>query len=133
MPTLAPPTVPDSLADLPSLLRTADGSPLAATHCTGRSGAVDGAWGSAAALAIATIARKAPGPVLVVIPHPTDLDAVASDLLSLTGSHPVAFPAFDSLAGERPRFDAAATAGSTSFRDSPGRNRHGSSWRQCKL
>jgi transcription-repair coupling factor (superfamily II helicase) len=111
MPTLAAAAVPDSLADLPHLLNTADGfGPVAAALRAGRSAAVDGAWGSSAAVAVAALAREAPGPVLVVIPHPTDLDAVTGDLHSLTGTHATAFPAQDSLPGERPRFDAAASA-----------------------
>src|SRR5215218_7677139 len=101
MPTLVAAAVPDSLADLPHLLQTAEGfAPLAAALRAGRSGTVDGAWGSAAALAV--LAREATGPVLVVTAHPADLDAVASDLFSLTGTRPTIFPALDSLPGERP-------------------------------
>src|SRR4051812_18178400 len=107
MPTLAAAAVPDSLADLPHLLHAAEGfAPLAAALRAGRSGTVDGAWGSAAPLAVAALAREAAGPVVVVIPHPADLDAVASDLHSLTGIRATIFPALDSLPGERPRFDA---------------------------
>jgi transcription-repair coupling factor (superfamily II helicase) len=111
MPTLVAAAVPNSLAGLPHLLHTAEGfAPLAEALRAGRSGTVDGAWGSSASLAVATLAGEAPGPVLVVIPHPADLDAVAGDLHSLTGSRPVVFPALDSLPGERPRFDAMAAA-----------------------
>ena len=61
MPTLVAAAVPDSLADLPPLLRTADGfEPLAAALRAGRSGAVDGAWGSSAALAVAALVAKRP-------------------------------------------------------------------------
>src|SRR4051812_23095559 len=110
MPTLVAATVPDSLADLPQLLQTAEGfAPLAAALRAGRSGTVDGAWGSAAPLAVAALAREAPGPVLIVTAHPADLDALAGDLHSLTARRPAVFPALDSLVGERPRFDAAAS------------------------
>ncbi|HEX4592521.1 MAG TPA: CarD family transcriptional regulator, partial [Gemmataceae bacterium] len=110
MPTPAAATVPDSLADLPHLLQTAEGfAPLAEALRAGQSGSVDGAWGSAAALAIAALTHEAPEPVLVVIPHPADLDALAGDLRSLTGVSPASFPALDSLPDERPRFDAAAS------------------------
>ena len=86
MPTLAAAAVPDSLAALPQLLPTAEGfAPLAEALRAGRSGTVDGAWGSAAALAVAALVSEATGPVLIVIPHPADLDAFASDLRSLTG------------------------------------------------
>ncbi len=113
MPSLAPAAVPvpDSLADLPRLLQSAEGfDPLAEALRAGRSGTVDGAWGSSAALAVATLAREAPGPVLVAIAHPGDLDAWAGDLASLLGARPVVFPSLDSLPGERPRFDAAQGA-----------------------
>src|SRR3954452_10763529 len=109
MPTLVAAAVPDSLADLPHLLQIAEGfAPLAAALRAGRSGTVDGAWGSAAALAVAALVAEVPGPVLAVIAHPSDLDPTTSDLYSLTGARPVVFPALDTLAGERPRFDAAA-------------------------
>src|SRR3954453_22383146 len=105
MPTLVAAAAPDSLADLPHLLHAAEGfEPLADALRAGRSGAVDGAWGSAAALAVATLARVASGPVLVVIAHPGDLDAWAGDLAGLTGARPAVFPALDSLPGDRPRF-----------------------------
>jgi transcription-repair coupling factor (superfamily II helicase) len=108
MPTLASAAVPDSLADLLPVVQSAEGfEPVAEALRAGRSGAVDGAWGSAAALAVAAMARVATGPVLVVLAHPGDLDAWAGDLASLTAERPAVFPAFDSLPGERPRFDAA--------------------------
>src|SRR5690349_10598911 len=98
MPSLAAAAVPDSLADLSRLLESAEGfEPLAQALRAGRSGAVDGAWGSSAALAVAALAREATGPLLVVIAHPGDLDVWAGDLASLTGAPPAVFPAFDSL------------------------------------
>src|SRR5204863_9545674 len=76
MPTLASAAVPDSLADLLPVAQSAEGfEPVAEALRAGRSGAVDGAWGSAAALAVAALARTAAGPVLVVLAHPGDLDA----------------------------------------------------------
>jgi transcription-repair coupling factor (superfamily II helicase) len=107
MPTLAP-AAPAALADLVRLLSTSEGyAPLAATLRAGRSGAIDGAWGSSAALSVATLAGEAPPTLLIAIAHPGDLDAWAGDLRSFTGNQPVVLPALDFLPGERPRLDAA--------------------------
>ena len=110
MPTLAP-AAPAALADLPGLLSTSEGyAPLAETLRAGRSGAIDGAWGSSAALAVAALAGEAPPTLLVVIAHPGDLDAWAGDLRSFVGDHSAILPALDVLPGERPRLDAATGA-----------------------
>lgn len=103
--------VVDSLTGLPSLLETSEGySALVDTLRAGQSGAVDGAWGSAATLAIAALARHAPGPILIAVAHPGSLDSIASDLNSLTGRFPAIFPALDSLPSDAPRFDSAQSA-----------------------
>src|SRR5438105_8454202 len=108
MPTLAPAAAPAALADLPRLLRTAEGyAPLAAALRAGRSGAIDGAWGSSAALAVAALAGEAPPALLVVIAHPGDLDPWAGDLHAFVAERPAVFPALDALPGERPRLDDA--------------------------
>src|SRR5262245_18165661 len=100
MPTLAP-AAADALADLSRLLRDAEGyAPLAGALRAGRSGTVDGAWGSSAPLAVAALALDAPGPILVVIAHPGDLDAWSADLAGLAGTRPPVFPAFDVFTGE---------------------------------
>ena len=96
------------LADLPRLLQAADGfEPLAQGLRAGLSGAVDGAWGSSAALAIAALIKHSPATNLIVIAHPGDLDAWSGDLASVCGIRPVIFPAIDKLVGESLRFDAA--------------------------
>jgi transcription-repair coupling factor (superfamily II helicase) len=96
------------LADLPRLIEAAEGfAPLAQVLRAGRSGAVDGAWGSSAALAVAALSRQASATVLVVIAHPGDLDAWSSDCATLTGARPVIFPAIEGLPSESQRFDAA--------------------------
>jgi len=110
MPTLAP-AAPAALADLARLLSTSEGyAPLAETLRAGRSAAIDGAWGSSAALSLAALAGEAPPTLLVAIAHPGDLDAWTGDLRSFTGGPPVLFPALDALPGERPRLDAATGA-----------------------
>lgn len=96
------------LADLPRLIQAAEGfAPLAHELRAGRSGAVDGAWGSSSALAIAALAREAPTTILIVIAHPGDLDTWAGDLASLTAIRPAEFPAIEGLPSESHRLDTA--------------------------
>ena len=82
------------LSDLPGLLRAAEGwAGLRAALAAGKSGTVDGAWGSAAAAAIAALA--ADFPVLAVVPGVADLDGWAEDLAGFTGARPALFPAHE--------------------------------------
>ena len=82
--------------DLPALLQTAEGfEPLLSALRQGRSGVIDGAWGSSAALAAAALALHAPHTLVVVIAHPHDLDAWSGDLASFAGADPSIFPAWD--------------------------------------
>ncbi len=84
------------LTDLPALLQTADGfGPLLAALRQGRSGVIDGAWGSSAGLSIAALAPHAAHTFLVVIAHPRDLDGWAGDLVAFSGVRPAIFPAWD--------------------------------------
>ncbi|HEV3146509.1 MAG TPA: transcription-repair coupling factor, partial [Gemmataceae bacterium] len=75
-----------------------------------RSGTVDGAWGSSAALAAATLGLQAPATVLVVLAHPGDLESWANELAGFSNHEPVLFPIdepdarhFDLTAGQRLR------------------------------
>jgi transcription-repair coupling factor (superfamily II helicase) len=97
---------PGSLADLPSVMRAAEGfADVAAALRAGKAGTIDGAWGSSAALAVAALAADAPGPVLVVLAHVGDIDPWANDLHSFTDRRPVIFPAFESWPPEPSTFD----------------------------
>ena len=97
---------PDTLADLPRLLRDAEGfADVARALRAGRAGTIDGAWGSSAALSAAALAAEAPGTVLVVLAHPGDVDPWANDLHSFTGRRPAVFPAFESWPPEPSAFD----------------------------
>jgi transcription-repair coupling factor (superfamily II helicase) len=86
----------DHLTDLSALIQTAEGFELllAALH-DGRSGVIDGAWGSSAGLSAAALALHAPQTLLVVIAHPRDVDPWAGDLFSFSGIRPIFFPAWD--------------------------------------
>src|SRR5262245_20646899 len=92
---------PAQLADLARVLRAAEGmdAVLAALHA-GHGGTIGGGWGSASALAVATLASDVPGTLLVVLAHPGDLDTWSADLASFTGHAPLVFPAWDHLPTE---------------------------------
>jgi transcription-repair coupling factor (superfamily II helicase) len=99
---------PATLADLPALLRDAEGFPgVVAALRAGRAGTIDGAWGSSAALAAAALASEAPTTILVVLAHPGDAEPWISDLFSFTAVRPVEFPAFESWPAEKSAFDDA--------------------------
>jgi transcription-repair coupling factor (superfamily II helicase) len=67
----------------------------------GHGGTLGGVWGSSRALVAAALARSCPGPLVVVAPHPGEIDAIARDL-ALFSDLPVAeFPAWESEPGER--------------------------------
>ena len=94
------------LADLPSLVRAAEGfAGVSVALRAGGAGTVDGAWGSAAALACAALAADAPSTLLVVLAHLGDVDAWANDLHSFAGVRPVLFPAFETWPAESSAFD----------------------------
>jgi len=80
------------LTDLPPTLRGGEGwATLRAALAAGRSGTIDGAWGSAAAAAVAALTADAP--VLAVVPSLADIDPWTEDLTSFTGTRPAVFPA----------------------------------------
>jgi transcription-repair coupling factor (superfamily II helicase) len=103
VPTAAVVAPPDRLSDLPALFESAEGfAPLLSALRGGRSGVIDGAWGSSAALAAAVLARHAPSTLLVVVAHPGAVDDWAADLHSFSGVRPSVLPAWDNrpAAGE---------------------------------
>ncbi|MFO0851755.1 MAG: transcription-repair coupling factor [Gemmataceae bacterium] len=84
------------MTDLAARLHAAEGwAGLRAALAAGRSGTIDGAWGSAAALAIAALAADAAGPVLAVVPGVAELGPWAEDLASFLAAKPEVFPAHD--------------------------------------
>src|ERR1700758_3253825 len=46
----------------------------------GHGGTLGGVWGSSRALVAAALAGKCPGPLVVVAPHPGEIDAIARDV-----------------------------------------------------
>ncbi len=111
-------STPDTMEDvrsLPDLVARMRSEPrfqqvLAALR-RGESGTIDGAWGSACALATAALLEPAaPGPLpaaesqaplLVVLPRIADVDDFALDLMSFLGRPPTVLPAWETLPAER--------------------------------
>ncbi|HYH67291.1 MAG TPA: transcription-repair coupling factor [Urbifossiella sp.] len=92
----AGPAATDGLTQLPRTLHTADGwANLRAALAAGRSGTIDGAWGSAAALAVAALAADSTSTVLAVVASPADLEGWTEDLASFSGARPAVFEAWE--------------------------------------
>ncbi len=69
---------------------------------SGESASIDGAWGSACALAAAGVTSRAPGAVLVVVPRVRDVERFAMDLAAFAPeTETVVFPAWETLPDER--------------------------------
>ncbi len=62
---------------------------------------VGGVWGAGCALAAVALARHAPGPVVVVRPHLSAVDALADDVALLSDRELQRFPAWESEPGEQ--------------------------------
>ncbi|HXD85997.1 MAG TPA: transcription-repair coupling factor [Urbifossiella sp.] len=82
---------------LPGQIHAAEGwAALRAALDAGQSGTIDGAWGSAAALAVAALAADAPNALLAVVPGAADLPSFVEDLASFTGIRPAILEAWES-------------------------------------
>ena len=82
-----------ALAEL--LTRSEGWAGLRAALASGRSGTIDGAWGSSAVLATAALAVDVPGTMLVVVPNAADVEPWANDLESFSGARPAIFEAWE--------------------------------------
>jgi len=76
-----------------------------ASLASGRAATIDGVWGSSCALVAAELARRSPGPLVVVAPQAADIDELADELELFSGVRPVRFPAWESDASERIAYD----------------------------
>src|SRR5262245_10873120 len=93
-----------TLRELPALL-SRHGSFLDVVDSlrSGQAGAIDGAWGSSAALVVAALAAQTDKPLIVVLPRMHDVDEFADDLFNFLGDVPAIFPAWENW----PRDDSA--------------------------
>lgn len=90
---------PKSLAELTTLIAASPGfaEVLTALH-SGRSAAIDGAWGSSCALSIASIASADPKRThLIILPTIRDAEEFVDELTDLPNSGVMLFPAWESL------------------------------------
>jgi transcription-repair coupling factor (superfamily II helicase) len=95
--------------DLLRRLENAEGfSVLAAALKAGRSGSIDGAWGSSGALAAAALGLRAAATLLVTVAFPRDLDGWADDLATFSGRRPTIFPAWDNVTSDTDPLDEVA-------------------------
>ncbi|MGF1581651.1 MAG: transcription-repair coupling factor [Gemmataceae bacterium] len=98
-----------NLQYLPQLLRGSEGfTEVVGSLEHGKAATIDGAWKSAAALAVTTLASACPKTLLVVLAHPGDLDGWEQDLHTFTGQRPVFFPPWDSWPPARSVVDEVA-------------------------
>src|SRR5690242_18468679 len=67
----------------------------------GHGGTLGGVWGSSRALVAAALARSCPGPLVIVAPHPGEIDAIARDLALFSDAPVSTFPAWETEPGER--------------------------------
>src|SRR5438034_478106 len=67
----------------------------------GQPASIDGVWGSACALVAAALAKRSPGPLVVVLPTERDVDDAAADLELFTGHEPRFFPSWETAPDER--------------------------------
>jgi transcription-repair coupling factor (superfamily II helicase) len=90
-----------ALPDLTRVVQRAAGFPeLVAALRNGRSGTVDGAWGSAAALACAALGLHAPTTLVILMAHVGDVDDFRDDVATFAGIAPEVFPAWEKLPRE---------------------------------
>ncbi len=67
----------------------------------GHGGTLGGVWGSSRALVAAALAQSCRGPLVVVTPHPGEIDSLVHDLTLFTELSVAEFPAWESEPGER--------------------------------
>ena len=67
----------------------------------GHGGTLGGVWGSSRALVAAALAKSCPGPLVIVAPHPNEIDAIARDISLFSDATVSEFPAWEEEPGER--------------------------------
>jgi transcription-repair coupling factor (superfamily II helicase) len=67
----------------------------------GHGGTLGGVWGSSRALVAAALAQSCSGPLVIVAPHPGEIDAIGLDIALFSDAHVTEFPAWEAEPGER--------------------------------
>lgn len=83
------------------LAERADFSRVVRSLQAGHSGTLGGVWGASRALVAATLARHAPGPLVVVLPHVADVDRFLGDVALFRPAGALPLPAWQSNRDER--------------------------------
>ena len=84
------------LKDLTREIQRAPGfAEMLAALKNGRSATLDGAWGSASALASAALALHAPTSLVILLAHVGDVDDFRDDVATFAGIVPEVFPAWE--------------------------------------
>src|SRR5579863_4799884 len=93
---------PGRLPDLAGRLEAAPGfADVLQSLQAGHGATFDGVWGSSCALVAATLAGHAPGPLVVVCPHPGDVDDFLDDLALFAPIEAARFPAWESTTADQ--------------------------------
>ena len=99
------PTASQGLRPLVERLDAAAGfAEVVASLLDGHGATLDGVWGGCRALVAATLLRHAPGPLLIVTPHPGDIDSFCEDLELFSDVATTRFPAWEAREVEKPDF-----------------------------
>lgn len=77
----------------------------------GGAGTIDGAWGSSKSLAAAALAEFTEKTLVVVVPHPSDVEPFAADVASMSEAKPVVLPPLEDAG----RADAATLVARESY------------------
>ncbi len=110
--------VPGSLAELATLIGSLPGFPeiTSALH-TGKSAAINGAWGSSCALSVSALSTCSPQhTLLIVVPTIRDAEEFADELSDLATRAVRLFPAWESLPTEHDVTDSTFAARMTTVR-----------------
>ena len=95
-------TAPAPLREMATWLGELPGfEPLLTALKAGREATLEGAWGSACALAAASLLPHNVGPLLVVCPHVDDVDPFCDDLRLFSAVEPEVFPAWETFRSEQ--------------------------------
>lgn len=111
----------EDITDLRALSRRLAEAPslrgLAEALRAGHSGTIEGTWGSSRALSLAALDRFDPALLVIVLPHPSDVEAMVDDLRSFGRRGAAVLPALDQFAGDPSEEDSLIRRGTRTSSD----------------